>query len=277
VAGRGVKALREAGVDVVTDVLKGEAMALNRIFITAHTRQRPYIILKWAQSSDGYIDRIRKEPAEKPVQLSIPVTRRYVHKLRSEVSAIMVGTNTARLDNPFLTVSHWSGNSPVRVFPDRTRRIPASYHLLDGSVRTLVVVQEVENGGNRGSGGSREILRSYDLMVLRSCTGSSENVEYIAIDFSAPVIPQLLHVLYSRRLYSLLVEGGAQMHKSFLDAGLWDEIHVETAPVMLGNGVKAPVCNLDEIATLQHTFRFSPKSVFGEDNSCISIYTSKNM
>lgn len=219
VAGRGVKRLCEAGVEVVTEVLKQEAMALNRIFMTAHTKQRPYIILKWAQSRDGYIDRIRKDVSEKPVQLSTPVTLRQVHKLRSEVSAIMAGTNTVWLDNPSLTVRRWAGNSPVRVFPDRTLRIPASYHLLDGSVRTLAFVQ----GAERGEYAERD------------------NVEYIGIDFSEPVIPQMLSALYERKLYSLLVEGGACLLQSFLDSGLWDELHVETAPVELGNGVKSPV------------------------------------
>ena len=229
VAGKGVSLLRDAGVEVITGVMKQEAVALNRFFITAQTKRRPYIILKWAQSRDGYIDRIRNDTSEKPVQLSSPATRRHVHKLRAEVAAIMIGTNTAWLDNPSLTVRHWTGNSPVRIFPDRTLRIPPSYHLLDGSVRTIVFVQS-SRFKVQGSG--------------RGVRVEHKNTEYIGIDFSQQVIPQMLDALFERKLYSLLVEGGACLHQSFLDNGLWDELQIETTDVTLGNGVKAPVDKL---------------------------------
>ena len=232
VAGKGITMLRDAGVEVITEVMEQEAMELNRFFMTAQRKRRPYIILKWAQSRDGYMDRIRTDASEKPVQLSTPVTRRHVHKLRSEVAAIMIGTNKAWLDNPFLTVRHWAGDSPVRVFPDRTFRIPSSYHLLDGKVRTLVFVPgsmfEVQNPPLKGTGG----WRGFQVQ---------KNIEYIEIDFSQQVIPQMLDALFERKLYSLLVEGGASLHQSFLDNGLWDELQIETAPVTLGNGVKVPV------------------------------------
>ncbi|MDR2139787.1 MAG: bifunctional diaminohydroxyphosphoribosylaminopyrimidine deaminase/5-amino-6-(5-phosphoribosylamino)uracil reductase RibD [Tannerella sp.] len=212
VAGRGISILRKAGVEVITGVLEQEAVALNVFFITAQTRQRPYIILKWAQSADGFIDRIRTGPSERPTQLSTPVTRRMVHKLRSEVAAVLVGTQTAWLDNPSLTVRHWAGASPVRVLIDRNLRIPSAYHLLDGSVRTLV-------------------------FTGRSAAGRP-GVEYIRLDFSQPVIPQMLLHLYNRQLYSLLVEGGARLHRSFLASGLWDELQVETVSFQLGNGIR---------------------------------------
>jgi diaminohydroxyphosphoribosylaminopyrimidine deaminase/5-amino-6-(5-phosphoribosylamino)uracil reductase len=214
VSGRGIRILQASGVEVITGVMRQEAVALNRFFITAQTHKRPYVILKWAQSADGFIDRIRKNPSE-AVQLSTPVTRRFVHKLRSEVAAIMVGANTVWLDNPSLTVRHWAGNSPVRVFIDRTLRIPSTYHLLDGSVPTLVFT------------GQSAVDRP--------------DVEYIRIDFSQPAIPQMLHHLHERKLYSLLVEGGAYLHNSFLESGLWDEMQVETSCVKLGEGVKAAV------------------------------------
>jgi diaminohydroxyphosphoribosylaminopyrimidine deaminase/5-amino-6-(5-phosphoribosylamino)uracil reductase len=231
VAGRGVRQLREAGVEVVTEVLKPEALALNRFFITAQTERRPYIILKWAQSADGFIDRIRTNPSVAAAQLSTPVTRRVVHKLRSEVAAIMVGTQTARLDNPSLTVRHWAGTSPVRVFIDRTLRIPSTYHLLDGAVPTLVFT------------GQPAVNRP--------------NVEYIRLDFSQPVIPQALPHLYERQLHSLLVEGGAQLHRHFLEAGLWDELQVETTSVHLGEGVRAADIQLDKRIERQQTVCFS--------------------
>lgn len=212
VAGRGISILRKAGVEVITGVLEQEAIALNAFFITAQTQQRPYVILKWAQSADGFIDRIRTNPSERPAQLSTPATRRIVHKLRSEVAAILVGTQTVWLDNPSLTVRHWAGASPVRVFIDRNLRIPSTYHLLDSSVRTLVFTGQSAAG--------------------------RQGVEYILLDFSQPVIPQILLHLYNRQLYSLLVEGGARLHRGFLESGLWDELQVETGSIHLGNGIK---------------------------------------
>ena len=214
VSGRGVRMLREAGIEVVTGVLEEEARALNPAFMTFQIRKRPYVYLKWAQSADGFMD-IRREDASVPsVLLSSAETLRRVHRLRSEVAAIMVGTRTALLDNPSLTVRHWAGRSPVRVVLDRTLKLPVGSHLLDGAVRTLVFTAvEVE---------------------------SRPNVEYVQIDFGQEVLSQVLQYLYGQNLNSLMVEGGAELLESFLDAGLWDEAWVETAPVVLGAGVKAP-------------------------------------
>ncbi|MDR2468922.1 MAG: bifunctional diaminohydroxyphosphoribosylaminopyrimidine deaminase/5-amino-6-(5-phosphoribosylamino)uracil reductase RibD [Tannerella sp.] len=213
VAGRGVRQLREAGVEVTTGVLEKEALWVNRFFITSQIHKRPYIILKWAQSADGFIDRVRTTPDTPPVQLSTPATRRIVHKLRAEVAVILVGTQTVWLDNPSLTVRHWVGTSPVRAFMDRDLRIPDAYHLLDGSVSTIV-------------------------FTARAATGR-RHVEYIQLDFSQQVIPQMLRHLHERRFHSLLVEGGAHLHRSFLEAGLWDELQVESVPVRLGEGIQA--------------------------------------
>jgi diaminohydroxyphosphoribosylaminopyrimidine deaminase/5-amino-6-(5-phosphoribosylamino)uracil reductase len=224
VAGRGISILRKAGVEVITGVLEQESIALNAFFITAQTQQRPYVILKWAQSADGFIDRIRTHPSERPAQLSLPVTRRIVHKLRSEAAAILVGTQTVWLDNPSLTVRHWAGASPVRVFIDRTLRIPVTYHLLDNSVHTLVFTGQPADG--------------------------RPGAEYICLDFSRPVIPQMLLHLYNRQLYSLLVEGGARLHRSFLEAGLWDELQVETVSIQLGNGVRP--ADIPSDSTVKH-------------------------
>lgn len=214
VSGQGVRMLREAGVEVVTGVLEKEACALNKAFMTLQTQGRPYVILKWAQSEDGFIDRQRVDASVPPVALSSPEMFRKVHKLRSEVDAIMVGTGTALLDNPSLTVRHWAGDSPIRVVLDRRLAIPGDYHLLDGSVRTLIFTE--------GNGVSRE------------------NLEYISIDFTRPVIRQVLEQLARRKIGSLLVEGGARLIRHFVEEDVWDEARVETAPVCLGEGVKAP-------------------------------------
>jgi diaminohydroxyphosphoribosylaminopyrimidine deaminase/5-amino-6-(5-phosphoribosylamino)uracil reductase len=214
VAGRGIRQLREAGVEVVTGVLEAEAAALNRPFITSHTLKRPYVCLKWAQSADGFIDRLREDASTPPVTFSSPTMLQRVHKKRSEVTAIMVGTRTALLDNPSLTVRHWSGASPVRVVLDRELSIPPHYKLLDDSVPTLVFTS------------------------LSHPRGSL--TEYIPIDFKQEVLRQVLSHLYERKLTSLLVEGGAYLLTRFLAQDLWDEIQIETAPLCLGQGVKAP-------------------------------------
>lgn len=217
VAGRGVKMLREAGIEVVTGVMEKEARELNRVFMTFQEKKRPYVYLKWAQSADGFLDLLRTDASLPAVALSSAETLRRVHYLRAHVSAIMVGTRTALLDNPSLTVRHWAGNSPVRVVLDRSLRIPSDYHLLDGCVKTLVFT--AKEAANR------------------------ENVEYVTIDFSQPVLPQVLHELYMRKLDSLMVEGGAVLLNAFLEEDVWDEARIETAPVSLRTGVKAPDIN----------------------------------
>ena len=221
VSGRGVRMLREAGVEVVTGVMEEEARELNRVFMTFQEKRRPYIYLKWAQSADGFMDRLH---------------------LRANVAAIMVGTQTALLDNPSLTVRHWAGKSPVRVVLDRTLRIPPHYHLLDGAVKTLVftAVEAV----------------------------SRENVEYVTIDFDRPVLPQVMHELYVRKLDSLMVEGGATLLGHFLEDGLWDQMLVETAPVNLESGVKAP--DLSRVASLSLT------DVKKVQDHVISVFLRKN-
>lgn len=217
VAGRGVEQLEKAGVDVVVGLLEQEAFALNRAFMTAHQRKRPYVILKWAQSADGFIDKERADASTPAVVLSSPDSTRRVHKLRSEVSTILVGTRTALLDNPSLTARHWAGESPIRVALDRTLSIPSSYNLLDGSVPTLIFTSE-----------KQEIPEK------------KKNVDYIPIHFEQNVVQQLLEQLYKRNLTSLLVEGGSTLHNQFIQENLWDEMRIETTSVLLHQGIPAP-------------------------------------
>lgn len=243
VSGRGVRMLREAGVEVVTGVMEKEAWELNRVFMTFQEKRRPYIYLKWAQSADSFMDRGRTDNTSPAVVLSSPETMRRVHCLRANVAAIMVGTQTALLDNPSLTVRHWAGKSPVRVVLDRTLRIPSHYHLFDGTVKTLVFTTVAD-------------------------AISRENVEYVTIDFSQPVLPQVMHELYIRKLNSLMVEGGATLLGHFLKEGLWDQMLVEIAPVSLESGVKAP--DLDRVASLVLT------DVKKVQDHLISIFSRKN-
>lgn len=215
VAGRGVKKLLEAGVDVRIGVLKDESEKLNKAFMAFQLLKRPYVYLKWAESADGYMDNSRKDSSVAPVLLSDDVAVRRVHKLRSEVSAIMVGTRTALLDNPSLTVRQWGGKSPVRVVIDRANSLPENISLFDGSLKTIVFSEkDIEN--------------------------NSEGVEYVKIDFDNNVINQILDELYNRKLNSLMVEGGAKTLQSFIDEQLWDEMWVENSPLILNQGVKSP-------------------------------------
>lgn len=214
VSGRGVRMLREAGVEVITGVMEAECRALNQAFLTMQIAHRPYVILKWAQSADGFLDRTRQSMEEPPVVLSSAETLRRVHQLRTEVRAIMVGTRTALLDNPSLTVSHWEGPSPLRIALDRSLKIPATHHLLDGKVPTWILTEKAAE--------------------------DRENISYIQVNFSQPLAAQIMDLLAERKIDSLLLEGGKQLLQTFLAEGLWDEARIETTPLRLGEGVSAP-------------------------------------
>lgn len=229
VAGRGIQKLRDAGREVVVGVLEQECRALIRRFLTFHTKKRPYVTLKWAESADGFMDVKRTDGV--PVRLSNGLTTMLVHKMRAEHSAILVGTRTALLDNPSLTVRDWCGPSPVRVVIDRSCSLPACLHLFDGSVQTLVLTEQ-----------ERE---------------AKPGVEYVRLDFGAPLLPQMLAALHARNLQSLLVEGGSVTLQSFIDAGLWDEAFVEEASVRLQDGVPAPQIDRKKMSRIeQHFGRF---------------------
>ncbi len=226
VAGRGIQKLKDAGCDVTVGILEEECKELNRRFITFHTLRRPYITLKWAESADKFIDIHRT--GGKPVVLSSPLTAMMVHKRRAEHTAIMVGTRTALLDNPSLNVRHWYGRSPVRIVLDREQSLPDDLHLFDGSAPTLVFTNAPH--------------------------ASRPNVDYLPIDFSRETLPQIMDALYHRELQSLLVEGGSSLLQSFIDTGLWDEIWVEEAPVLLHDGIKSPEVDRKTPYTTEQSF-----------------------
>ena len=227
VSGRGIKILQDAGVEVITGVMEQEADYLNRFFMTAHRFRRPYIIMKWAQSEDGFIDCERKDVSEKPILFSTPLTRIMVHQIRSEVQAIMVGTNTAVMDNPSLTVRHWSGKSPIRVLIDRHLRVPTTYRLFDGVQPTIVFTRK-----NAQTNPSMNAQTNPQMRF-------SENVNYIEMEAHAFRLSDVAAMLYQKNIHSLLVEGGAQLHRSFAEENLCDELIIETAPNRLKKGVSA--------------------------------------
>ena len=233
VSGRGIRKLREAGIDVTVGVLEEECKNLIRRFVTFNTQKRPYITLKWAESADGYID-INRENGS-PVVLSTPVTSMYVHKQRAEHKAILVGRRTALLDNPSLTTRNWYSKNPLRLVIDRNLTLPAELKLFDHSTPTMVFTEKQKN--------------------------SEDNLEYVALDFSKDILPQICTVLYDRKIQSLLVEGGTTLLQSFIDSELWDEIFVEHSEKVLYEGVKSPIIPKGTIF----------KTVF-RDKICVSHY-----
>jgi diaminohydroxyphosphoribosylaminopyrimidine deaminase/5-amino-6-(5-phosphoribosylamino)uracil reductase len=216
VSGKGIEKLAKAGIDVKIGILEADCKKLNKRFFTYHEKKRPYIILKWAQTEDGFIDAKRNEEnTTKPIQISNSDSKKLLHLWRSQEQAIIIGTNTALLDNPQLTVREVKGKNPLRITIDKWIRIPKHFNLFDKSTPTLIFtsVNEISN----------------------------ENLEYVKIDFEKPIIPQVLDELYKRNIQSLLVEGGELLLNSFIDSDLWDAARVFISDKELGKGVNAPV------------------------------------
>ena len=235
VSGRGIRMLREAGREVVTGVLEKECLELNRQFMTAHTRKRSYILLKWAQSADGFIDRIRTAD-EQPQQFSTPLTAALVHQLRSEYNAIMVGSATVRLDNPSLTVRLWHGNNPLRVVLSRDGNL-GDCRLLNDGMRTVV-------------------------FTSAPAANFPETVTVIPLEHPEEPLPEIVGKLYSQmKINSLMVEGGSRLLTEFIKAGLWDEIRVEQSPILQKEGIAAPSVPLpDSVETIDGNTIFHIKS-----------------
>lgn len=215
VDGKGIQKLRAAGTEVVVGVLEEECKNLNRTFFTYHSRKRPYIVLKWAQSADGYIDSLRD--ASKPaVRFSTDETTGRVHRLRALSDAILVGRRTAELDNPSLTTRMWPGKNPLRLVTDRRGVLKETLGLFDKTSKTAVFT---------------ELFRDF---------GDTDMIEQVKTDFTTDILPQIIRFLYDHKVQRLLVEGGAETLQRFIDTGLWDEAYVENSAIVLGSGVKAP-------------------------------------
>ena len=187
VAGRGVRMLKDAGVEVVTGCLEKECLELNEKFVTSHRRKRPFVTLKWAESADRYIDG----------KISTPLTSMLTHRLRATHDAILVGSGTVLADNPRLDTRLYAGHSPLRVILDRRGRV------MDAVDGTTIIYRE----------------------------------------FSS--LNDVLEDLYKRGITSVLVEGGAELHRSFIDSGLWDAMRIERGCKNINGKVKAPCLSSD--------------------------------
>jgi diaminohydroxyphosphoribosylaminopyrimidine deaminase/5-amino-6-(5-phosphoribosylamino)uracil reductase len=219
VAGKGIEKLISAGVDVEVGFMEKENWFINRRFMTYYEKDRPYVILKWAETADGFIDIHRLQNVNnRPTLINDELTLSLVHKWRSEEQAIFVGTNTALLDNPMLNVRNFSGKNPLRMVLDKDLKIPKQYSIFDRPINTVIFnsVKE-ENDGN---------------------------IVYKMIDFSK-ITDEILKFCFNEKIQSILVEGGAKLHSTFINSGIWDEARVFRADTCFGNGVKAAdICHV---------------------------------
>lgn len=210
VAGKGIQILESAGIEVLCSILEEKGKWLNRRFFTFHQQQRPYIILKWAQTEKGFFapkDRSRQ-------QMSDDFSSRLSHQWRSEESAILVGFTTAMNDNPQLINRYGQGPQPLRIALDKDLQLPPSHHLFAQDYPTWIINQHKEE--------------------------TIGHVHFIQFDFKEDIIPQILNRLYQANILSLIVEGGVHLLKSFIDAGIWDEARVFETPNVLSEGLLAP-------------------------------------
>ena len=210
VAGKGIEKLQNAGIEVITGILEKECKDLNKRFFTFHQKQRPYIILKWAQSANGKIGSNNNER----ILISNDYSNGLVHNWRAEEAAILVGTNTALKDNPSLTTRLWKGNNPVRIVIDKELKLPSGSKLFSKETNT-VIFNFVKNT-------------------------VEENLNFVKI-LKENFLQEMLFSLYRLNIQSVLVEGGAKTLQYFIDAGFWDEARVITNEKMvIENGIAAP-------------------------------------
>lgn len=209
VAGKGIEILRAAGIEVVSGILEQEVRFQNRRFFCFMEKKRPYIILKWAQTADGFI--AKKNFDSKWISNSL--SRQLVHRWRAEEDGIMVATNTARYDDPQLNVRDWAGRNPTRIVLDKHRALDEKLNLFDQSQATICYTGDYSE--------------------------KRENLEFVALGEKFD-LGAILKDLYGRRIQSLIVEGGAKLLQSFIDQNLWDEARVFRSDTLFGEGIEAP-------------------------------------
>jgi diaminohydroxyphosphoribosylaminopyrimidine deaminase/5-amino-6-(5-phosphoribosylamino)uracil reductase len=212
VNGNGIEKLTGAGIEVISGVLEADCKWLNRRFFTRIQKKRPYIILKWGQTNDGFFAREDKSQ----YWITGDESRRLVHKWRGEEDSILVGKNTVSVDNPQLNVRYWPGKSPKRVVIDRRLELSHELHIYDQTVETLIF-NEVK-------------------------TDIKGKIKYIALEDFDRFVPQyILYQLYLQDIQSVIIEGGAYTLNTFIEAGLWDEARIFTGKAVLKQGLKAPL------------------------------------
>ena len=207
---------------------------MNRRFFTFHEQKRPYVILKWAQSADGFLDKLRLSAEESPLKISTPETLALMHEFRSKESAVMVGPNTAIMDDPSLTVRFATGKQPLRVLLDRDLKVPTTAKLYDGSFPTLILTK-------------KSSAHLSPNVKFETCRFHNDG----GIDYA-----DLFRVLYENRVESLVVEGGRLLLQNLLDVGIGDELRVETnRTLFVGKGVASPHFKQGESGYVKYNYQ----------------------
>ncbi|MEI8203686.1 MAG: bifunctional diaminohydroxyphosphoribosylaminopyrimidine deaminase/5-amino-6-(5-phosphoribosylamino)uracil reductase RibD [Bacteroidota bacterium] len=216
VGGKGIEMLRNAGCEVITGVLEKDCIQLNKRFFTFHIKKRPYIILKWAQTLDGFIDIDRNITSNQNSWISNDALKRLVHLWRTQEQSILVGYNTALVDNPQLNVRIVSGKNPLRVVYDPKNKLPPDLHLFDGSTPTLLICNKNQH----------PIKDNAETEIIPSSSEAAQNI---------------LEVLYKKNIQSVIIEGGKNTLEMFIRSGLWDEALILVGNKTFGRGLQAPV------------------------------------
>lgn len=215
VAGNGIKKLMEAGANVTVGVLEEACHKLNQRFFTFHQKKRPFIILKWAETADGFIAPITKNE-QKPVWITNTYSRQLVHKWRTEEQAILVGTKTVLDDNPSLNARDYYGLSPVRIILDKSGKIDHSFHVKDKRYKTIILTES-------------------------TTFKTTENCIYEICSFDNQLIQNIINILVKHHIQSIIIEGGSKTIQSFIDANLWDEARIFKGKNSFKEGIKAPI------------------------------------
>ncbi len=223
VNGKGIEKLKAAGIEVSVGVLEKDCLELNKAFFTYHTKQRPYIILKWAQTQDGYLDKVRKENKSGVNWITQPETKLLVHKWRHEVDAILVGANTVVNDNPELTTRLIEGKNPIRLIVDPNHKTHADARIFCVSGKTILFTNTPKT--------------------------NKDNIIYAKLENGVTILDSVIKTCNHLKIQSILVEGGAQTIQTFINADLWDEARVLYGASSFGQGLLAPKMKLTPIET----------------------------
>jgi len=232
VSGKGILRMRERGIQVTTGVLEESCRWLNRRFFTFHREKRPYIILKWAESADGFVfPDPESHDAGRPYWISNPFSRQLVHKWRAEEQAILVGRRTVLQDDPSLTVRDFKGESLLRLVIDREGKLGADRKVFSGEAETLVFSE----------------VSLIDRIECSSGSALPPGASRVGLNFEQDVPEQILEHLYQLDIQSLIIEGGTFTLNAFLQKGLWDEARVFVGTSQLNRGLKAPQLDMEPI------------------------------
>ena len=224
VSGKGIQKLKDSGIEVIVGVLERECRNLNKRFFTFHEKKRPYVVLKWAQTKDGFIDQVRTNEVRKINWISTPETKALVHKWRSEEQSILVGRKTVMNDNPTLTVREVTGNNPIRIVLDSKASLPLNLKVFNDEARTIVFNLEKD-----------ETIKNIQFIKIK-------NLE----------IDSILNALYDLNVQSVFVEGGASALQSFINSNKWDEARVIVGATFFEEGLKAP--SIAKVPSQQFSF-----------------------